>query len=90
MPVPLSDTWIVTGFTVPASAVGTRTVPHESAVLHACGAAAYTDDLPEPRGTLFAALGVSTGILGGTVPWYLVRRWPSRGGRHKPSETGTR
>jgi len=34
-------------------------VPHESAALHVCGAAAYTDDLPEPRGTLFAALGVS-------------------------------
>ncbi len=44
---------------VPASAVGATAVPHESATLHVCGAAAYTDDLPEPRGTLFAALGVS-------------------------------
>ena len=44
---------------VPASATGATTVPHESAALHACGAAAYTDDVPEPRGTLFAALGVS-------------------------------
>ncbi len=44
---------------VPVSAAGTMAVPHESAALHACGAAAYTDDLPEPRGTLFAALGVS-------------------------------
>jgi xanthine dehydrogenase large subunit len=34
-------------------------VPHESARLHVAGAAAYTDDLPEPRGTLHAALGVS-------------------------------
>jgi hypothetical protein len=32
----------------------------------------------------------STGILGGIVPWYLVRRWPSSGGRHKPSDMGTR
>jgi len=43
----------------PASAAGTTAVPHESAALHVCGAAAYTDDLAEPRGTLFAALGVS-------------------------------
>jgi xanthine dehydrogenase large subunit len=43
----------------PVSAPGTAAVPHESAVLHVRGTAAYTDDLPEPRGTLHAALGVS-------------------------------
>lgn len=39
-------------------AVG-RARPHESAVLHVTGRAAYTDDLPEPAGTLHAALGLS-------------------------------
>ncbi len=34
-------------------------VPHDSAALHVAGEADYTDDLPEPRGTLHAALGVS-------------------------------
>ncbi|MEO8344558.1 MAG: xanthine dehydrogenase molybdopterin binding subunit [Betaproteobacteria bacterium] len=34
-------------------------LPHDSAELHVAGAAAYTDDLPEPRGTLHVALGVS-------------------------------
>jgi xanthine dehydrogenase large subunit len=38
--------------------VGTP-APHDSAALHVAGDAAYTDDLPEPRGTLHAALGVS-------------------------------
>ena len=38
--------------------VGTP-APHDSAALHVAGAAAYTDDLPEPRGTLHAAIGVS-------------------------------
>lgn len=33
--------------------------PHDSAELHVAGEAHYTDDLPEPRGTLHAALGVS-------------------------------
>ena len=33
--------------------------PHESAVLHVLGEAAYTDDLPELQGTLHAALGLS-------------------------------
>ncbi|HAT31863.1 MAG TPA: xanthine dehydrogenase molybdopterin binding subunit [Janthinobacterium sp.] len=33
--------------------------PHESAVLHVLGEAAYTDDIPELRGTLHAALGLS-------------------------------
>ncbi|MET0961863.1 MAG: xanthine dehydrogenase molybdopterin binding subunit, partial [Noviherbaspirillum sp.] len=33
--------------------------PHESAILHVSGEAAYTDDLPELQGTLHAALGLS-------------------------------
>ncbi|MDB5775439.1 MAG: xdhB [Herbaspirillum sp.] len=33
--------------------------PHESAVLHVLGEAAYTDDLPELQGTLQAAFGLS-------------------------------
>ena len=32
---------------------------HDSAALHASGEARYVDDLPEPPGTLYAALGVS-------------------------------
>ena len=34
-------------------------LPHESALLHVTGAAQYTDDLPEPRGTLHAALALT-------------------------------
>ena len=34
--------------------------PHESAHLHVSGEAAYIDDIPELRGTLYAALGLST------------------------------
>ncbi|RTL20351.1 MAG: xanthine dehydrogenase molybdopterin binding subunit [Burkholderiales bacterium] len=41
-----------------APVVGTSR-PHESAHLHVSGAAPYTDDLPEPAGTLHAALGLS-------------------------------
>jgi xanthine dehydrogenase large subunit len=46
--------------TLPTAApvVGTST-PHESALLHVSGAAPYTDDIPEPAGTLHAALGLS-------------------------------
>jgi xanthine dehydrogenase large subunit len=33
---------------------------HDSAELHVAGAARYVDDLPEPAGTLYAALGMST------------------------------
>jgi len=33
--------------------------PHESAALHVSGRAHYTDDIPEPAGTLHAALGLS-------------------------------
>ncbi|SFU30092.1 xanthine dehydrogenase molybdopterin binding subunit [Pseudoduganella namucuonensis] len=34
--------------------------PHESAELHVLGQATYTDDIPELRGTLHAALGTSS------------------------------
>jgi xanthine dehydrogenase large subunit len=34
-------------------------LPHESARLHVAGEAAYVDDIVEPRGTLYAALGKS-------------------------------
>src|SRR5678810_70539 len=33
--------------------------PHESAHLHVSGEAIYTDDIAVPRGTLYAAVGVS-------------------------------
>jgi len=36
-----------------------RDLAHESAVLHVTGEAVYTDDLPELRGTLYAALVLS-------------------------------
>lgn len=36
-----------------------RELPHESARLHVTGEAAYTDDIPELRGTLYAALVLS-------------------------------
>ncbi len=38
--------------------------PHESAHLHVAGEAAYVDDLPEPAGTLHAALGLSPAACG--------------------------
>src|SRR5438105_9896516 len=34
-------------------------LPHDSAQLHVSGAALYTDDIPEVRGTLQAAIGMS-------------------------------
>ncbi len=34
-------------------------LPHDSAHLHVSGEAAYTDDIPEARGTLHAAIGLS-------------------------------
>lgn len=40
--------------------------PHESAHLHAAGAAPYVDDLPELAGTLHAALGLSP-VACGTI-----------------------
>ncbi len=39
-------------------AVG-KALPHDSAHLHVTGAAAYTDDLPEPRDLLHVAVGMS-------------------------------
>jgi xanthine dehydrogenase large subunit len=35
-------------------------LPHDSAELHVSGKARYVDDLPEPPGTLFGAVGVAT------------------------------
>ena len=40
-------------------AVG-KALPHDSAHLHVTGAAAYTDDLPEPRDLLHVAVGMSS------------------------------
>ncbi|RZL94819.1 MAG: xanthine dehydrogenase molybdopterin binding subunit, partial [Variovorax sp.] len=59
------------------SAVG-RPLPHESAHLHVRGAAPYTDDLPEPAGTLHAALGLSPIACGRllAVDVERVRRMP--------------
>ncbi|TMG94898.1 MAG: xanthine dehydrogenase molybdopterin binding subunit, partial [Betaproteobacteria bacterium] len=34
-------------------------IPHDSGHLHVSGGALYTDDIPEIRGTLHAAIGVS-------------------------------
>ncbi len=42
----------------PAAALG-QELPHESARLHVTGEAIYTDDIPEMRGTLYAALVTS-------------------------------
>jgi len=42
-----------------ARAVG-KALPHDSAHLHVSGRAAYTDDLPEPRGLLHVAIGMSS------------------------------
>ncbi len=36
-----------------------KSIAHESAHLHVAGAACYVDDIPEPRGTLYAAIGCS-------------------------------
>jgi xanthine dehydrogenase large subunit len=43
-----------------------RALAHESAPLHVAGAAPYTDDIPEPAGTLHAALGLSP-LAHGTI-----------------------
>ena len=34
-------------------------VPHDSAAKHVSGEALYVDDLPEPAGMLYAAVGLS-------------------------------
>ena len=44
---------------VPTEAAQGRELPHESARLHVTGQAIYTDDIPELRGTLYAALVLS-------------------------------
>jgi xanthine dehydrogenase large subunit len=44
---------------VPTQAAQGRELPHESARLHVTGEAIYTDDIPELRGTLYAALVLS-------------------------------
>ncbi len=36
-----------------------KPLAHESAQLHVTGEARYTDDIPEPKGTLHAAIGIS-------------------------------
>lgn len=43
---------------LPATEQG-RDLTHESALLHVTGQATYTDDIPELRGTLYAALVLS-------------------------------
>ena len=46
-------------------------VPHESAVLHVAGEAAYIDDLPELAGTLHAAIGMAPVAAGRVVAIFL-------------------
>ncbi|MGM9481338.1 xanthine dehydrogenase molybdopterin binding subunit [Roseateles sp. NT4] len=55
-----------------------KSTAHESAHLHVSGAAPYTDDLPEPAGTLHAALGLSPIAHGKlvSVDLDLIRRQP--------------
>ncbi|MER1966613.1 xanthine dehydrogenase molybdopterin binding subunit [Castellaniella sp. GW247-6E4] len=52
--------------------------PHESAALHVSGEAVYTDDIPELRGTVYAALGLSAKAHARVVSMDLeaVRRAP--------------
>ena len=53
-------------------------LPHDSATLHVSGEARYVDDLPEPLGTLHAAIGASTETFAKLVSLDLgpVRRAP--------------
>ena len=53
-------------------------LPHDSAALHVSGEARYVDDLPEPPGTLHAAVGVSTQTFAKVLSLELeaVRRAP--------------
>lgn len=64
-------------------------VPHDSATLHVSGGAHYTDDLPEPRGTLHAAFGVSP-IAHGAIKRCARRAPRSRTGdaRNRPASGG--
>lgn len=41
------------------SSAAHKAFPHESAHLHVTGTAEYVDDIPEPNGTLYAAVGLS-------------------------------
>ena len=36
-----------------------KTIPHDSAYKHVSGFAEYTDDIKEPKGTLYGAIGLS-------------------------------
>ena len=36
-----------------------QTIPHESGAKHVSGYANYIDDIPEPEGTLYGAIGYS-------------------------------
>jgi xanthine dehydrogenase large subunit len=49
-------------------------IPHDSGHLHVSGEAVYTDDIPELRGTLYAAIGSSRS----TSPGFAPRRALSR------------
>jgi len=55
-----------------------QAIAHDSAALHVSGEARYIDDLPEPPGTLFGAVGTSTCTHGHLVSLDLdpVRRAP--------------
>ncbi len=59
MNAPMESAGLAQRLFAPAEGVVGQPVPHESAHLHVAGTAAYTDDLPEPAGTLHAALGLS-------------------------------
>jgi len=52
------ETFVADSDTAPWAEVGQPRI-HESAVLHVLGEATYTDDVPELRGTLHAAFGLS-------------------------------
>ncbi|MDR3482471.1 MAG: xanthine dehydrogenase molybdopterin binding subunit [Burkholderiaceae bacterium] len=53
-----TETFVAASDTAPWAEVGQPRI-HESAILHVLGEATYTDDVPELRGTLHAALGLS-------------------------------
>ncbi|HYT48513.1 MAG TPA: xanthine dehydrogenase molybdopterin binding subunit, partial [Burkholderiales bacterium] len=55
-----------------------QALAHDSAALHVAGEARYVDDLPEPPGTLHAALGVSSETLADlrSIDLDAVRRAP--------------
>jgi xanthine dehydrogenase large subunit len=49
------------------TAVVHKSVRHDSAVLHVTGAAVYTDDIPEPPGTLHLAPGFCPNLTAGRI-----------------------